>query len=161
EEAVELERERDRDERDALVERMMEKDKNKTKKMELGGLTPAQIAELATRGKVTSESGEQRDLTTKELREISRQMYLPKRAEKELKLLEAQLEDEQNLFLNEGVELTAAEKKKIEVSKKVLELAKDPNRHQPKSDAYQLPDAYEDEQGRKDTRRREDVLTAR
>ena len=29
-------------------------------------------------------------------------MYLPKRAEKELKLLEAQLEDEQNLFLNEG-----------------------------------------------------------
>ncbi len=64
--------------------------------------THAQIAELATRGKVTSESGEQRDLTTKELRELSRQMYLPKRAEKELKLLEAQLQDEENLFLNEG-----------------------------------------------------------
>lgn len=62
----------------------------------------AQISELATRGKVTSESGEQRDLTTKELREISRQMYLPKRAEKELKLLEAQLQDEESLFLNEG-----------------------------------------------------------
>ncbi len=60
-----------------------------------------------------------------------------------------------------GVELTAAEKKKIEVSKKVLELARDPNRHAPKTDAYQLPDAYEDEQGRIDTRRREDVLTAR
>lgn len=60
-----------------------------------------------------------------------------------------------------GVELTAGEKKKIEVSKKVLELAKDPNRHAPKTDAYQLPDAYEDEQGRIDTRRREDVLTAR
>lgn len=51
---------------------------------------------------MTSESGEQRDLTTKELREISRQMYLPKRAEKELKLLEAQLQDEESLFLNEG-----------------------------------------------------------
>ncbi|CAM9427278.1 unnamed protein product, partial [Ectocarpus fasciculatus] len=161
EDRLELERERDRDERDALVERMMDKDKSKTKQMELGGLTPAQIAELATRGKVTSESGEQRDLTTKELREISRQMYLPKRAEKELKLLEAQLQDEESLFLNEGVELTAAEKKKIEVSKKVLELAKDPNRHAPKTDAYQLPDAYEDEQGRIDSRKREDVLTAR
>ena len=43
EEAVELERERDRDERDALVERMMDKDKSKTKQMELGGLTPAQV----------------------------------------------------------------------------------------------------------------------
>lgn len=62
---------------------------------------------------------------------------------------------------SQGVELTAAEKKKIEVSKKVLELAKDPHRHEPKTDAYQLPDAYEDEQGRIDTRRREDVLTAR
>ncbi|CAM9385113.1 unnamed protein product [Ectocarpus sp. 12 AP-2014] len=161
EDRLELERKRDRDERDALVERMMDKDKSKTKQMELGGLTPAQISELATRGKVTSESGEQRDLTTKELREISRQMYLPKRAEKELKLLEAQLQDEESLFLNEGVELTAAEKKKIEVSKKVLELAKDPNRHAPKTDAYQLPDAYEDEQGRIDSRKREDALTAR
>lgn len=47
------------------------------------------------------------------------------------------------------------------MSKQVLQLAKDPNRHEPKSDAYQLPDAYEDEQGRIDTRRREDLLTAR
>lgn len=46
EEAVELERERDRDERDALVERMMDKDKSKTKQMELGGLTPAQVRRL-------------------------------------------------------------------------------------------------------------------
>lgn len=33
---------------------------------------------------------------------MSRQMYLPKRAEKELKLLEAQLQDEEDLFLKEG-----------------------------------------------------------
>lgn len=59
------------------------------------------------------------------------------------------------------MELTANERQKIEVSRQVLELAKDPNRHAPKTDAYQLPDAYEDEQGRIDTRRREDVLTAR
>ena len=42
EQALERNRELDRDERDALVERMMEKDKSKTKKAELGGLTPAQ-----------------------------------------------------------------------------------------------------------------------
>ena len=45
EEAAERERERDMDERDALVERMMEKDKTKTKKLELGGLTPSQVIE--------------------------------------------------------------------------------------------------------------------
>lgn len=39
----ERERERDMDERDALVERMMEKDKSKTKQIELGGLTPSQV----------------------------------------------------------------------------------------------------------------------
>lgn len=45
EQARERQRERDLDERDALVERMMEKDKSKTKKMvELGGLTPAQAS---------------------------------------------------------------------------------------------------------------------
>lgn len=48
EEAMELERERDRDERDALVERMMDKDKSKTKQMELGGLTPAQVRWLSS-----------------------------------------------------------------------------------------------------------------
>lgn len=38
----------------------------------------------------------------KELRDISRQMYLPKRAEKELRLLEMQLKDEEDLFVKEG-----------------------------------------------------------
>lgn len=59
------------------------------------------------------------------------------------------------------MELTDLEKRRIEVSKQILQLAKDSDRHDPKSDAYQLPDAYEDEQGRINTRRREDVLTAR
>lgn len=43
----------------------------------------------------------------RELREISRQMYLPKRAEKELKLLEMQLQDEEELFVQEGARLLA------------------------------------------------------
>ena len=62
------------------------------------------MSELATRGKVTSDStGTIGELSTRELREVSRQMYLPKRAEKELKLLEAQLKDEEELFLKEGM----------------------------------------------------------
>ncbi len=92
---------------------------------------------------------------------VSRQLYLPKRAEKELRLLEMELEDEEDLFLREGVKLTDLERKRIELSKQILRLAKDPDRFDPKGNYYQLPDAYEDEQGRIDIARREEVLTKR
>jgi pre-mRNA-splicing factor ATP-dependent RNA helicase DHX16 len=160
EQRKERERERDLEERDAFIDRMLERDKTKTKKAELAGLTPAQVEELATRGVVSTEQGD-KALSMTELRQISRQLYLPKRAEKELRLLEMQLEDEEELFVREGVALTKLEKQRIELSKQVLKLAKDPNRFDPKADFYQLPDAYEDEQGRLDSKRREAVLTKR
>ncbi|CAM9175049.1 unnamed protein product [Chrysoparadoxa australica] len=154
------EREKDLEERDALVTRMLERDKGKTKQVELGGLTPAQVQELATRGVVKTAGGD-KALSMKELRKISRQLYLPKRAEKELKLLELQLKDDDELFVQEGIELTDIEKKRIEISKQVLQLAKDPYRFDPKADYYQLPDSYEDEQGRIDRERKEAVMTQR
>jgi hypothetical protein len=110
-------------ERNALVERMAERDKSKTKSAELGGLTPAQVQELATRGVVTKDgqlvSGEDKPLTIKEMRELSRQLYLPKRADKELRLLEAQLRDEEELFTAEGVALTEAERRRAEIGRQV------------------------------------------
>lgn len=156
----ERERQEDLEERDALVERMYERDKTKTKNIELGGLTPAQVEELATRGVVSTDGGD-KALSIKELRAISRQMYLPKRAEKELRLLEMQLRDEEELFVEEGVALTEIEKRRIAISKEVLKLAKDPHRFDPKADHYQIPEAMEDEDGKIDTRKREALLTAR
>lgn len=61
-----------------------------------------QVGELATRGTISTDAGAEKTLSMKQLRKISRQMYLPKRAEKELKLLEMQLQDEEELFLKEG-----------------------------------------------------------
>jgi hypothetical protein len=110
-------------ERNALVERMAERDKSKTKSAELGGLTPAQVQELATRGIVSRDgqlqSGKDKPLTIKEMRELSRQLYLPKRADKELRLLEAQLRDEEELFTAEGVALTEAERRRAEIGRQV------------------------------------------
>ncbi|CAM9520621.1 unnamed protein product, partial [Phaeothamnion confervicola] len=171
---AERERQRDLEERDALVERMLERDQARTKQLagggdgvgggasggDVAGLTPAQLQELATRGVVSGEGGD-RVLSMRELRLVSRQTYLPKRAARELKLMEMQLKDEEDLFLKEGVTLTDAERRRIEITKQVIQLARDPERFDPKADRYRLPDAYEDEQGRLDLKKRENVLTAR
>ena len=94
-----------------------------------------------------------------QLREISRQHYLEKREEKELKLLELTLRDEKDLFDNE--ELTKEERNRYEVNKKILAFSKDKNRFSYQDDSYKLPDSYEDSDGRIDKKKREAVLTNR
>ncbi|KAG5180936.1 P-loop containing nucleoside triphosphate hydrolase protein [Tribonema minus] len=166
EDAAERQRRADLEERDALVERMMERDKSKTKSAELGGLTPAQVQELATRGVLRGaggggEGGEGAELSMAEMRALSRQVYLPKRADKELRLLEMQLRDEEELFAAEGVTLTAAERKRAEIGRQVLSLARDKHRFDPQADHYQMPEPGEAADGRIDTSKREALLTAR
>ena len=67
-----------------------------------------------------------------QLREISRQHYLQKREEKELKLLELSVKDEQYLF--DDVEVTAEERERMELNKKILNMAKDRYRFDYKDD---------------------------
>jgi len=57
--------------------------------------------------------------------------------------------------------LTKEEKKKRELSKKILDMAKDRNRFNYKDDGYKMPDTYEDDQGNLDKSKRDAVLTAR
>lgn len=96
-------------ERDAFITRLLEKDEIKTKKLHdkdnpeiITQLTAKQIEELATRGSISTssilvggETGADHISTIDQLRELSRQHYLEKREEKELKLLEMSLRDEQ------------------------------------------------------------------
>jgi pre-mRNA-splicing factor ATP-dependent RNA helicase DHX16 len=149
-------------ERDAFVERMLERDEKKTKHKEgtssSGGLSAAQKEELVTRGTISS-SGRDRKVVDS-LRELSRQQYLEKREEKEVRLLELAVKDEQYLF--DGVALTEAEQKRLEVNQKIVHMATDRHRFSYKDDGYKMPDAYEDaETGRVDRKKREGALTAR
>jgi pre-mRNA-splicing factor ATP-dependent RNA helicase DHX16 len=155
---------KDLEERDAFVARMIERDEQKTKKLHQAkeessssGLTAAQIQELATRGAL-GKSGAPASMVD-ELREISRQHYLQKREEKELKLLEISMKDEEELF--ENMPLTKEERKRRELSKKILDMAKDRNRFDYKDDGYHMPDSYMDEHGRLDKEKRDAVLTSR
>ena len=158
EERVRQERmDRDLKERDEFVQRMLEREEQRTKKIESRStLTAEQIEELATTGTLSSKVDKS---AVEQLRELSRQHYLEKREEKELKLLEMGLRDEEFLF--DDVELTAEERKRMEINRNILKMAKDRYRFEYKNDGYRLPDAYEDESGRVDKDKREQALTAR
>ena len=144
-------------ERDAFVNRLIEREEKHTRKLtSQEGLSADQIKELATKGAISTS----KDLDAVErLREISRQLYLEKREEKELKLLELSMKDEEYLF--DDVELTAEEKKRLELNKKILAMASDKYRFNYKDDGYHMPDGYEDERGRINKEKRDALLTAR
>ena len=147
-------------ERDAFVSRMLEREDKKTKKLapqEKEALSAEEINELATTGSVAVKK--ETKSTVEQLRELSRQHYLEKREEKELKLLEMGMRDEAELF--DGVELTAEERKRRELQQQILSMAKDKHRFTYKDEGYHIPDAYEDENGRVDRAKREAALTAR
>ena len=96
------------------------------------------------------------------LRELSRQTYLTKREEKELKLLEQSLKDEEYLF--ENIPLTTEEIKRKELNQNILKMARNKNRfnYDDIDDGFKLLEGYEDpETGLIDRAKRDAVLTAR
>ena len=154
----EMEMAHDIEERDAFVQRLLEREDKKTKHLQdPSGLTAEQIQELSTRGQISASSKDKN--VVNRLREISRQHYLKKREEKELKLLELGMRDEDYLF--EDVDLTAEEKKRRQLNKKIIDMARDKYRFDEKEDGYHMPDGYEDERGRVNKAKREAVLTTR
>ena len=130
----------DLEERDALVQRMRERDEQRTRRLEAEqGLSQQEIAELATRGTVDPLA---REDDVKMMRKFARQAYLDKWEAKQLDLLQAEVDQEEQLFGDES--LTAEEKQQHELSKKILAMAKDRHRFQKNDDGYRVPDAYED-----------------
>jgi pre-mRNA-splicing factor ATP-dependent RNA helicase DHX16 len=145
-------RQMDRDiaERDAFALRMQTRDQSKTKQV-----APQAAGEASSSANGGSDKPVDKS-TLNTLREISRQHYLEKREEKELKLLEMSVRDEARLF--EGVEVTGEERKKHELNKRILEMAQDKNRFSYKNDGYQMPDSYDDAGGKG---KRDALLTSR
>jgi pre-mRNA-splicing factor ATP-dependent RNA helicase DHX16 len=146
EERAELERERDLRERDEMVQRMLDRDKNKTKQ-KIGDFESEEAyqkrlraEERLLRGETVVDEATGAEISLGRLREQSRRAYLKKREERELKLLKRSLEDEQELF--KGVQLTEAEKKRIELSKRILAAAEEKEtEHDNQNDGfYRLPD---------------------
>jgi pre-mRNA-splicing factor ATP-dependent RNA helicase DHX16 len=101
EERAELERERDLKERDEFVQRMLEKDKSKTKdKVDVkteedeAHQKRLKVEERLLRGDKVVDEETGTEITIDHLREESRRAYLKKREERELELLKLSLQDE-------------------------------------------------------------------
>ncbi|KAH8048431.1 ATP-dependent RNA helicase [Aureococcus anophagefferens] len=126
---------------DELVLRIMrERDEARTRRLAGDeGLSADQVAELATRGDVDPLADED---DVRLMRKYARQAYLDKWEAKQLDLLQAEVDQEEQLFGDEAV--TAEEKHQHELSKKILAMARDRARFEAKDDGYHVPDAYED-----------------
>ena len=147
-------------ERDALVSRMLEKESKRTRgKVGFDESEPAVVVAPPAPQASSALSLAQDKSTVEMLREASRQHYLEKREEKELKLLEMSMRDEEELF--EGVQLSKEEQQRRDVQKQILSMAQDRHRFSYKDDGYNMPQSYEDESGRLDRSKREAVLTQR
>lgn len=155
EERAELDREKDIQERDEMVKRMMDRDHGKTK---LKFRTDEQDGEHHKRldteerllkGETVIDVSTGASLSLERLREQSRRAYLKKREERELTLLKQSLEDEEELF--KGAKLSEAEKKRIELSKQILAAVDERATKEDKHDGfYHMPNEVDEKASKAD-----------
>ena len=118
---------------EAFKQRLLKKDQERTRRTD--GSTNAIVDE--ERAKLRLLSREKRVESLNSLREQSRQRYLAKREETELKKLELKIEDEERLFKNEN--LTADEKQRLEIDKELLAIAKKRRKLRQEQTGYYVP----------------------
>ena len=153
EQRVEREREQDLKERDEFAKRLIERDSKKTPSKDPDAATNkvkkrVEMEQRLARGEEVVDETTGSKISLKSLREESRRAYLKQRTERELKLLEQELQDEEEMF--EGQELTEAEKKRIELRKQILRMARDDKSQKDREENdgfYRLPDEYDDQEG--------------
>jgi pre-mRNA-splicing factor ATP-dependent RNA helicase DHX16 len=164
-ELAEIERERDIRERDELVQRMMDRDKKKTKQtseeqqqLDEEYENRIKTEQLLLKGETVVDETTGTTLSLERLREQSRRAYLKKREERELMLLKQSLEDEEVYF--KGEKLTEAEKKRIELNKKILAVVDERKIDEDKHDGfYHLPDELNMKESK--NKQDKDLLTTR
>ncbi|KAJ3076359.1 hypothetical protein HDU98_003941 [Podochytrium sp. JEL0797] len=152
----EEERQRDIKERDEFIQRINEKDKEKTKKLVEDN---SKGSEESQKRKQMAENADLRRAAMPDLRIRSRQEYLGKREEQRLLLLEKEIDDEEFLFRTET--LSKRELRDLEYKKQVLKLAKERMKINDKVDGYQMPDDYITEKGKLDKKKLDSVLYKR
>lgn len=172
----EREREADLLERDEFATRLKERDKEKTKKVTLllnksasstwthrkGQLVEdksSKAEQETTMRRAIGSDREQRSAALPDLRERSRQEYLKKREEQRLELLAKRIEDEELLF--RGEELSAKERKELELNKQVLKLTRERLQLSEKVDGYVMPEDYITEKGKIDKKKQDSLLYGR
>ena len=154
-EEEELKRLRDQTEKRELEARMKKKDLERKQK-----LTEEQLERLEEeRKRKALKYGDKAQF--ERARIISERKYKEKRVEQQVYLYESRLRDEEDYFGDEH--LTAKEREKREISKKVLNIAHETLKNRKDdTDGYYIPSAYDrTEEGLLDKKARENVMKGR
>lgn len=112
-------RQKDREERDRLDERLRRKESDRTRNL-ASRKESRQVAEIAKKLKL--DPHKDGDRLMEEIRKKSRREYIKNRATKQLGILEEDLKDEKTLFSQS--ELTKAERERLKYQERVLSLTK-------------------------------------
>jgi len=154
EQRAEKERQQDLKERDEFAKRLLERDKRKTDAKAMDSANDklkkrVEMEQRLARGEEVTDEATGSTISLKTLREESRRVYLKQRTERELKLLEQELQDEEEMFDRDT--LTEAERKRLDLRKKILQMAREDEskkERQENDGFYRLPDEYEEQEGR-------------
>lgn len=131
-------KERDKIERDALVERMQNRDKELAV-LKKGGA----VVENPSTSDVMTQEDKLKYIP--ELRAVAREKYLEQREEQQLDLFKRRLDDEARIFGDQA--LTENERRLNELNNCLYELAQKRRQKVNDAAAYRMPDAYEDDDG--------------
>ncbi|GAX23309.1 hypothetical protein FisN_21Hh005 [Fistulifera solaris] len=150
------ERDQDIKERDDFVKRLKERDQLKTKQIHTeheaekeSDENRVKMEERLARGETVVDEKSGEAINIEKLREHSRRAYLKKREERELKLLQRSLQDEDELF--RGARLTATEQKQLAIKKQILSMARERIEKEDLNDGfYRLPDELNLKQAKAD-----------
>lgn len=172
---AERQRLEDRKERDEFAARMKDKDKDRTKKLIEDRSSKVDAESLARRALAKDPTALEGAMPS--LRERSRQSYLGKREQQQLDLLRIEIADDERDF--RGVRLTKKEQADLSRKKELLRLAEERLAVDEGFDGYQMPDGesrlsssesailthrlldYITEQGKIDSKKKKDLLSAR
>ncbi|GAA6025804.1 hypothetical protein JCM10207_001496 [Rhodosporidiobolus poonsookiae] len=158
--AARAERERlaDLAERDAFAQRMKDKDKDRTRSLvedRSSKRDPDSLARQALAAADPAAAGEQMG----SLRRRAREAYLGKRETQQLDLLRIEIADWERDF--RGVKLSRGEQRELDRKKELLRLAEERLAIDDGTEGYMMPDDYFTAQGKIDSKRKADLLTAR
>jgi pre-mRNA-splicing factor ATP-dependent RNA helicase DHX16 len=156
----ERERLADLRDRDAFAERVKDRDREKTKRIveDRSSKNSGAAAEAAQRRQL-AEDVEGRVQALPSLRLHSRQEYLTKRELQQIELLRKEIADDESLF--RGMKISKREQRELEHKKDLLRIVEERLKINDKWDGYQLPEDYITEQGKIDSKKKEDALYKR
>lgn len=162
-EATRRERERleDLKDRDAFAERVRDKDRERTKKVveDRSSKKAGPAAAEAAQRRELADDAEARGLAMPSLRLHSRQEYLTKREIQQIELLRKEIADDESLF--SGMKISKRERRDLDRKKELLKIVEDRFKINDHQEGYQLPEAYETEDGKLDTKKKQNALYKR